>query len=657
MPVSSAAPSADTHAPRLAAPRLRPVKLAVVGIGVAVLSVLVVFPLLSVFLYASGNGLVGFWASISSPEALFSLKFTVVLAGATTVVNGALGTFVAFMLVRHEFPLKGFLNSLIDLPVAIPAAVTGFTLLLLYGPMGMIGRLFEDSGITIMFAFPVLLLAHVFLTLPFVVRAVGPVLQEVDESQEEAAKTLGANEAQIFVNVILPAIKWGLTTRYPQKVCKQSGGVPFSLNNTGSRPKRGDRPPMRKESTESRSKSRPEWEQLEDWVRSQVQRLIQELLEEEVTAFLGRAKSALRSDSDNDTGYRNGYGRARRLTLSSGTIQLRRPRVRDTEEQFESRLLPLFVNRTRKVAELIPELYLHGLSEGDFDLALRGLLGEDAPVSASTVARLKSKWNDELAQWRSRPLDDLEVVYMWVDGVYVKAGLEKEKAAVLVVMAALSDGSKVVVSTVPGYRESTESWSEVLRDMRRRGLSCPRLVVGDGHLGIWGALRNVYPQAAEQRCWNHKIVNVLAKLPKRQQDQAKLMLRTIPYAPTRTEAERLRTVFTRWCGDHSYEAASEALERDWDRMVTFYDFPKEHWGHLRTTNPVESPFAALRLRTDAAKRYKRVDRAIAVIWKMLMVAEQRFRRLKAPELIEDVYLGAQYADGIAIESTAEKVAA
>ena len=250
----------------------------------------------------------------------------------------------------------------------------------------------------------------------------------------------------------------------------------------------------------------------------------------------------------------------RRLTLSSGTIQLRRPRVRDTEEQFESRLLPLFVNRTRKVAELIPELYLHGLSEGDFDLALRGLLGEDAPVSASTVARLKDKWNDELAQWRSQPLDDLEVVYMWVDGVYVKAGLEKEKAAVLVVMAALSDGSKVVVSAVPGYRESTENWSEVLRDIKRRGLSCPRLVVGDGHLGIWGALRNVYPQAAEQRCWNHKIVNVLAKLPKRQQDQAKLMLRTIPYAPTRTEAERLRTVFTRWCGDHSYEAASEALE-------------------------------------------------------------------------------------------------
>ena len=364
-----------------------------------------------------------------------------------------------------------------------------------------------------------------------------------------------------------------------------------------------------------------------------------------------------RSESDNDAGYWNGYAPPRRLTLSSGTIRVRRPRIRDTEERFESRLVPLFVHRTREVADLIPELYLHGLSEGDFDLALRGLLGEEAPISASTVARLKDKWNAELAEWRARPLDDLEVVYMWVDGVYVKAGLEREKAAILVVMAALSDGSKVVVSAVPGYRESTRSWSEVLRDLRDRGLNCPRVVVGDGHVGIWGALRNVWPEAGEQRCWNHKILNVLDKLPKRQHDQARLMLRNIPYAETRAEAERLRRVFTRWCGDHSYEAAREAIEQDWERMVTFYDYPKEHWRHLRTTNPVESPFAAVRLRTDAARRYKRVDRAIAVIWKMLMVAEKRFRRLQAPELIADVYLGAQYVDGIAVEAMAEKVAA
>ena len=169
---------------------------------------------------------------------------------------------------------------------------------------------------------------------------------------------------------------------------------------------------------------------------------------------------------------------------------MRRPRVRSAEERFESRLLPLFARKSKKVDQLIPELYLHGLAEGDFDLALRGLLGEEAPVSASTVARLKERWHAELAQWRQRPLDDLEAVYLWVDGVYIKAGLEKEKAAILVVLAALADGRKVVVTAVPGYRESTESWSEVLRDLRRRGMECPRLAVGDGHLGIWGALRN-----------------------------------------------------------------------------------------------------------------------------------------------------------------------
>ena len=414
---------------------------------------------------------------------------------------------------------------------------------------------------------------------------------------------------------------------------------------------------MSNETTDYNTESRPEWDHLEDWLRGQVQGMVQYMLEEEVTEFLGRLKSARRSDADNDSGYRNGYAPARKLTLSSGTIRVRRPRVRDTEERFVSRLLPLFVSRTSKVSELIPELYLHGLSEGDFDLALRGLLGDDAPLSASTVSRLKERWNVELAEWRGRRLDELEVVYVWVDGVYVKAGFEREKSAVLVVIGALSDGSKVVLSAEPGYRESTQSWSEVLRDLRDRGMGCPQLVVGDGHLGIWGALRNVYPEASEQRCWNHKIINVLDKLPKRQHDQAKLMLRNIPYAESRSEAERMRDVFVRWSRQHSYEAAAESLERDWDRMVTFYAFPKEHWRHIRTTNPVESPFAALRLRTDAAKRYKRVDRAIAVIWKMLMVAEGRFRRLKAPALMKVVYQGARYKDGVVINTMPEKVAA
>ena len=247
---------------------------------------------------------------------------------------------------------------------------------------------------------------------------------------------------------------------------------------------------------------------------------------------------------------------------------------------------------------------------------------------------------------------------MWVDGVYVKAGLERAKSAVLVAIGALSDGSKVVLSAEPGYRESTRSWSAMLRDLRDSGMGCRRLVVGDGHLGIWGALRNVYPEAEESAAEeNHKIINVLDRLPKRQHESAKLMLRNIPYAESRAEAERLRDVFGRWDREHSYEEAAESLERDWERMVTFYDFPLEHWRHIRTTNPVESPFAALRLRTDAANRYKRVDRAIAVIWKMLMVAETRFRRLKASDLMRDVYQVATYNDGVVMNTITEKVAA
>ena len=257
----------------------------------------------------------------------------------------------------------------------------------------------------------------------------------------------------------------------------------------------------------------------------------------------------------------------------------------------------------------------------------------------------------------SRPLDDLEVVYLWVDGVYVKAGLEKEKAVLLVVLAALSDGSKAVVSVTSGYRESTQSWSEVLRDLKQRGMGCPRLVIGDGHLGIWGALRNVYPQAEEQRCWNHRIVNLLAKLPKGVHKPALLILRQIPYAETREEAQRLKQVFQHWCRQRGLTQAAELIEQDWDRMVTFYNYPKKQWQHLRTTNPVESPFAALRLRTDAAKRFKKVENAQALIWKMLLVAEKRFRRLKAPELMKDVYQGAEYVNGVLVNQVPEEKAA
>lgn len=396
---------------------------------------------------------------------------------------------------------------------------------------------------------------------------------------------------------------------------------------------------MRQKTTNVGQPSRVVWDNLEEWVRRKVQEFIQSLLEEEVTELLGRQKSERRQAIDSPLAYRNGYGKARRLTLGCGTISVQRPRVRGLEQRFESRVLPMFARRTAAVNKLIPDLYLHGLALRDFDLALRGLLGEKAPVSASTVARLKEGWLAEWEEWKKRPLDEMEVLFMWVDGIYVKAGLEKEKAALLVVVGVLLDGRKVILAVEPGYRESTESWAGVLRDLRERGLNCPHLVVGDGNLGIWGALRNVYPDAAEQRCWNHKIVNVLDKLPKKAQLQAKRQLQEIAYAENQTEAEEKRTLFVRWCQRAGYHAAGDTLHRDWERMVTFYRFPKEHWRHLRTTNIVESPFAALRLRTDAAKRYKKVENATVVIWKMLMLAEQRFRRLNAPEKLMQIYLG------------------
>lgn len=403
---------------------------------------------------------------------------------------------------------------------------------------------------------------------------------------------------------------------------------------------------MEKQSTEGTRPSSIQWDNLEAWIRAHVQGFIQQILEEEVNTFLRRPKSQRRLIAGG--GYRNGYGKPRQLTLSCGTITVRRPRVRDCEARFASRVLPLFKRKSTAIDALVPELYLHGLAQGDFDLALRGLLGEHAPLSGSTVARLKETWQAELAVWQIRPLDDVEVVYLWVDGIYVKAGLEKDKAALLVALAALSDGRKVVLAVTPGHRESTVSWAAVLRDLRDRGLRPPRLVIGDGHLGIWSALRQVFPEADEQRCWNHKFLNVLEKLPTRQQGEASALLRMIPYAPTRRDAERRRDQFTQWCQRRGYPEAATCLETDWERLMAFYRFPQPHWQHLRTTNPVESPFAAARLRTDAAKRFKVVRNATAVIWKILLVAEQAFRRVKHPELMPVVYRGVKFVDGMQV---------
>jgi putative transposase len=395
--------------------------------------------------------------------------------------------------------------------------------------------------------------------------------------------------------------------------------------------------------------STPKWELLEVWTRARIQEGLQAVLEEEVTELLGRVKSARRAAVDAPAGSRNGYGKPRRLALTSGTITVRRPRVRGLEQRFASRVLPLFKRRTEEVGALLPELYLHGLAQGDFELALRGLLGDGAPLSPSSIARLRAQWQLEHEAWAQRPLDADEVVYLWADGLYVKAGLEREKAALLVVIGAFADGHKEVLAVTPGYRESTDSWAAVLRDLQARRLAAPQLVIADGHLGIWAALVQVWPEAAEQRCWNHKIVNVLDKLPKKAQAEARTLLKQIPYAPTRTEATRGRDAFAkryrRW-----YPTAVAILEDDWERLVTFYEFPEPHWKHLRTTNVIESPFAAVRLRTSAAKRFKKVANATALIWRLLMVAEGRFRKLNAPALLGRVARGERCVDGQFVSS-------
>lgn len=417
---------------------------------------------------------------------------------------------------------------------------------------------------------------------------------------------------------------------------------------------------MNKRNRKGNESSRVVFEGLEEMARQKIQNWLQDLLEEELSEFLGRGKGARIGEVDVPKVYRNGYGEPRKLTMKTGTIEVKRPRLRgdaELEQRFESRLLPLFVKRTKEVDELLPELYLHGLAEADFDLALRGLLGDDAPVSPRVVARLKEKWRTEWAEWSQRSLADSEVVYLWVDGIYVKAGLEKSKAALLVVLGAKTDGTKEILAMIPGHRESTEGWAGVLRDLRSRGLACPKLVIGDGHLGIWSALRNVYPEANEQRCWNHRILNVLDKIPKKLQNQGKLLLKQIPYAKTKDGAESLKSKFQAWCEKKGCSAAGELLNHDWERMIAFFQFPQEHWQHIRTTNPIESPFSALRLRTDAAKRYKKVENATAVLWKMMMVVQNNFRKLKSADLLPYVYQGEQYEDGIKRSSNLSEVAA
>jgi len=389
---------------------------------------------------------------------------------------------------------------------------------------------------------------------------------------------------------------------------------------------------------------------LERYARGKIREHLQDLLEQEVSEWLGREKSERKRSAEEQPGYRNGYGKSRRFTMSLGTIEVRRPRVRDLGERFESKILPMFKRQSQEVRELIPELYLHGLASGDFELALRELLGEGAPLSASSLQRLKEKWQGEYEQWKSTVIEEGGWAYFWADGIYVKAGIGKEKAALLVVIGVQEDGTKRFLALEPGYRESKESWAEVLRQLRARGVKSARLFVGDGNLGLWAAVGEVYPESQEQLCWNHKMLNVMDAVSKKEQVEVKKHLTAMMYAESGQDALKERKRFEQ-AFRHNPKAVKTVVE-NWERLTTYYNFPREHWKHLRTSNVVESPFSRVRLRTAASRRFKSQVNATCLIWKTMVVAETSFRKLDAPHLVEKVARGAKYDNGKEVRDAA-----
>ena len=291
--------------------------------------------------------------------------------------------------------------------------------------------------------------------------------------------------------------------------------------------------------------------------------------------------------------------------------------------------------------------YVQGLATGDFEPALRGLLGEGAALSPSTIVRLKQQWQAEYEAWRTG-LADKRYVYLWCDGVYPKAGLQGDKTAFLVVLGVNAEGVKEPLAIVEGYRESTESWAEVLRDIKSRGLTDPKLFVGDGVLGLWGAINQVYPQAERQRCWCHKMRNVLTHFPKRLQGEVKLLLQRMYNAATKQEGLELMQQFAKVYEQH-YPRAVECLLKDQETLLTFYQYPREHWASIKTTNPIESVFATVRLRTNGARRIKSPRSALYLIFQLFRRAERNWRRLNAPHLVSKVIQGVNFKDGIEVK--------
>jgi len=399
-------------------------------------------------------------------------------------------------------------------------------------------------------------------------------------------------------------------------------------------------------------------------LRSGARRLLAEAIEAEAEAFLTTMKGMQLPDG-RDRVVRHGLGPERLVQTGIGPVEVRRVKLRDrgTSERaerirFTSAILPRWARRTRSLDALLPILYLRGISMGDFQEALAALLGKDAPnLSPSVIARLKGDWQTDFERWQKRDLSARRYVYIWADGVYLQARLEPQAECMLVLIGATPEGKKELVGFQVGMRESAQSWRELLVDLKARGLTiAPELATGDGALGFWKALEEVSPTTRHQRCTVHKTVNVLDKLPKSVQPAAKADLREVWTAPDRTTAEAAIASFAEKYRA-KYEKAVTCLVKDRDALLTFYDFPAEHWDHLRTSNPIESVFASVRHRTVRTKGALSQDTARLLVFKLVMAAAKTWRRLKGENQLPKVIDGVKFKDGIEVNTVDAKDAA
>ena len=392
-------------------------------------------------------------------------------------------------------------------------------------------------------------------------------------------------------------------------------------------------------------------------LREGAQRLLTEAVEAEVAEWI-EAHRHIRDEQGHRQIVRNGHLPKRTLLTGVGSVEVRQPRVQDRRpaeeaEPFSSKILPPYLRKTKSLEELIPWLYLKGISTGDFSEALASLVGPAAKgLSASTITRLKEVWQGEFQEWNRRSLKGKEYVYVWADGVHFNIRLEEDRQCILVLMGATADGRKELIAITDGYRESEQSWKGLLLDVQARGLVIdPKLATGDGALGFWKALGQVYPSTREQRCWVHKTANVLDKLPKRLQPEAKNKLHQIWMAETRANAEQAFNLFVDTYRA-KYPKATECLVKDREVLLTFYDFPAEHWIHLRTTNPIESTFATVRHRHRRTKGNGSRLACLTMVYKLMQSASKKWRLLNGCQLLPDVIAGIQFIDGLKPQTAA-----